>query len=167
MKKTLLLLVFVIMAVALVACGANTNGDKSVHDDLLNYGNVELKKLTSLETSVGQTYESVSGENYSDDSTMLAALEDKIIPESEELVEAAENLDIESKEVQDVHDIYISATRDQHQSFETMVEALKNQNPDQITEANEKMDSARSKSADYLDELKSLAEENNVNFDIE
>lgn len=162
MKKLLHLFVIVLVAVSVVGCGSNNN--VSVHDDLLNYANVEIQKVVGLEDSVAQSYESVSGNNYTDDPTMLNALENDIIPGSSKLIEAAKNIKPQTKELTDVHDIYISAINDQHDAFKTMVPALEKQNVDGITKANEKLDSAREKTRNYLDELEILADKNGVTF---
>ena len=55
-------------------------GNGSVQQDLLNYINVELTKVTPLETEAMEYYESVTGENYKDDLTTYNVLKDKVIP---------------------------------------------------------------------------------------
>ena len=168
MKKLLIFFIFIIASVGLIGCGNsnNTKSNETVKEDLLNYANVELPKIVGLEDSVANSYESVTGESYTNDEAIISELETKIIPESSKLIESAKNIVPKTQEVKDVHAIYLSAVEEQHSAFNTMTPALKEQNLDKINEANKKLDSARSKTESYLNELQALANKNGVNFDI-
>ena len=58
----------------------------TVQKDLINYINVEMPKLTDLEVKAIDTYGSVAGENYQNDSIMYYTIQQNVIPPYEEFI---------------------------------------------------------------------------------
>lgn len=147
------------MCLTLFGCSTN-----SVKEDLLNYSNKELPKIVDLENEVVSGYEGVSGDNYTDDITMYNALLNEIIPASKKLIEAAEDITPKTKEVREIHELYISSINHQNSAFVIILSALETQDFEKINSANEKLDLARKENRDFLQQIKELGEKNSVKF---
>ena len=160
MKKVISAVVISLVCLSFVGCS-----DNPIQEDLLNYSNKELTKIVDVENEVIEGFDSVSGDNYTDDETMYYALQNEIIPASLELIEAAERITPSTKEVREIHEIYISSINHQHSAFIILLSALETQDYGQVNAANEKMDLARTESRDFLASLKELGKENDVEFD--
>lgn len=131
----------------------------AVQEDLLNYINVELLKIVDIEAIVTEGYDSVSGDNYTDDYTMYNMIEQEVLPASVELVDTAEGIEVSTKEVRDIHELYIEAVNIQHQAFGIILSAIEKQDYELISEANEKLSEARKKMRDYMDSIEALSVE--------
>ena len=68
-----------------------------VQEDLLNYINTELPTVADLETEAMQKYESVTGDNYTDDFVLYETLSNEIIPTYRKFVEGLEELKPKTK----------------------------------------------------------------------
>lgn len=159
MKKRLLVFVlpFVIM---LSGCFGNP-----VQDDIVNYINVEMKKAYDLEATAVTAYESVSGANYSDDETMYYKLVDEVIPTYDDFLDELKDADIQTEELEAIHDIYIEGAELQQEAFDIIVEALLAQDVNLINQANTKLDEGRALIEEYTEKLDELAEEHNVEWE--
>ncbi len=150
------------MAMGLLACTGSSSSGGRVQEDLIHYLNVELPIIVPIESEVIEIYESVSGENYMDDETMYYVVEDEVIPASLQLIDMAEDIRPNTKEVRRVHEIYISAINEQHAGFTMILQALTTQDGNEVAKANEKLTLARKQMRDYLEEINELADRNNV-----
>lgn len=159
MKKGLIILFVFLITITLYGCGNDV-----VQEDLLNYINEELPKIVDLESTVIEGYDNVSGNNYTNDEVMYLSIRDEILPASLRLIEAAEDITPETKEVKDIHEIYISAINTQNSAFTTILSALETQDYEKISIANEKLDDSRKKMRDYTSSITELAKEHNVEF---
>jgi hypothetical protein len=159
MKKVLVLLTVAFVAMSLFACG----GDP-IQDDLMNYVNEGLPQIAELENTVTEAYQSVTGDNYSDDETMYNVIQNEVIPASLLLIDAIESISPETVEVRNLNETYISAVNIQNQAFTTILAGLENEDYDKITEANDKLDTSRKLMRDFSTDLEALAAEHNVTF---
>ena len=157
MKKLLFVLT---SALFLAACGSNP-----VQDDLINYINEEVSPLFETETEIVEAYESVTGDNYTDDNELYNALESYIIPKYSDFIDDLEQITPETEEVRAIHEEYIEASNLQYNAMVKMLPALENQDYALISEANEMLSEGRSKMRHYVSSLESLAKENNVEFE--
>jgi hypothetical protein len=159
MKKTILALLC-IGVLALAGCFSDP-----VQDDLLNYINKETTTAAQLEDKAISAYGSVSGVNYQDDQTLYDALVTEIIPDYKEFIKELESVDIETDELKEIHDIYLTGANHQYNGFLKIVEALENQDIGMIEEANKMLDEGRKNINEYLDKLNALAEDHNVEIE--
>ncbi|WP_413304149.1 hypothetical protein AA0X95_00370 [Bacillus sp. 1P10SD] len=160
MKKGLLALILLPLIFLLSGCG----GDP-VHDDLLNYVNKEMKEAGKLESAAVSAYEGVSGANYTDDQTMYDALTKDIIPNYNEFIKELDSVNIETEELQDIHEIYIEGADIQFKAFTTIKQALEEQDPALIQQANDMLADARKHIRDYQNKLDKLAKEHDVKIE--
>ncbi|MDT2047109.1 hypothetical protein CHN50_01640 [Priestia aryabhattai] len=161
MKKKLLLL-FTPLLLLLSACL-----NDPVQDDLLNYSNNEIPKVSEIEIQAVEAYDSVSGANYTDDFTMYNTLVDDVIPQYREFIEELEKIEVETDELRALHEDYIKAANTQYNAFAKIVSALEKQDPELIVEANVMLDEARKGMRQYASDIKKLAKEHKVTFEKE
>jgi hypothetical protein len=134
----------------------------TVKDDLLTYMNESLTPLAEQEGEVIALYDSVTGANYTDDETTYNTIADEIMPKYQVFIKDLEEVEMETEEVTNIHEIYIEAVNIQQSGFVTMLSAIKEQDLEKINDANAKLTEARTMSRDYLNKLQSLAKENDV-----
>lgn len=130
--------------------------------DIINYINVELPKISSLEENSINEYNKVTGQNFAGDTELYNALKTKVIPDYTEFILKLKNIKINTGELMDIHQIYIDASNLQLEAFNLILKAIDNQDPVYITEANKKLDEARSKLTIYRNKLFEIAEKYNV-----
>ncbi|MEH7548054.1 hypothetical protein [Neobacillus vireti] len=133
-----------------------------VQDDLLNYVNKEMKQAGKLEAAAVSAYEGVSGANYQDDQTMYDALTKEVIPNYNEFIKELDSVKIETDELQEIHEIYIVGADIQYKAFVTIKQALEEQDPALVQEANDMLADARNHIRDYKNKLNKLAKDHDV-----
>jgi hypothetical protein len=159
MVKRVLAVVFLGCLLVLAGCGG------PVQDDILNYVNKELKTAQELEDKAVSAYEGVAGANYTDDPTMHDALVNEVIPTYTDLISELESVSIESDELKEIHEIYVSGANLQLSAFEKIKEAIEKQSSSMIEEANQLLEEGRLQIEDYNKKLDELAKENNVEIE--
>ncbi|WHY01185.1 hypothetical protein [Neobacillus sp. DY30] len=159
-KRVLAAALFGVLLI-LTGCGG------PVQDDILNYVNEELKTAQTLEDKAVAAYEGVAGANYTDDQTMYDALVNEVIPNYTDLISELESVRIETDELKEIHEIYLSGAKLQFSAFEKIIEAIEKQDASIIEEANQLLEEGRLQIEDYNDKLDELAKEHNVEIEKE
>lgn len=155
-KRLLFVILAFIPIFVLSACG------DPVQDDLLHYINNEVKSLEELETEAISEYESVIGENFVDDETTYIHIQDVVIPKYRKLIEELEEIRPDTKEVREIHELYIDASNTQFNGIVTVLAAIEAQDYDKINEANQMLNEGRALMRQALNEIEDLAKEHNV-----
>lgn len=137
-----------------------------VSDDLLNYVNKQLPKVADNESKAVESYESVSGDNFTDDETMYYVIQNEVIPVYRKFIDQLESIseELETEEVKKVHEKYIEAAKVQKTAFMLILSGLENQDYNEMAEANEKLDKGRKLLREYKSDLKKICKENNVDL---
>lgn len=133
-----------------------------VKDELLRYVNDDLASIEEQEKEVLTLYADVTGENYTDDETLYIALVDEIIPKYRTFVNDLEAIEVESKELRELHEQYIEGVNLQFEAFSGIISAIEEQDFSKIEEINGKLSEARKMLRDFQFDLKALAKEHNV-----
>jgi len=155
-KKRLLAIIFPLIFL-LSGCSSDP-----VQDDLLNYLNKEMKEAGKLEDAAVSAYERVSGDNYVDDQTMYDTLNKDVIPNYNQLLKELDSAKIETNELKKIHKIYVEGAGIQYNAFLKIKQALEEQDPGMIQEANDMLADASKHIQDYSDKLHKLAKEHDV-----
>ncbi len=155
MKKIISILSFAM----LIACGANP-----VQQDLVNYINVEMKKVRDLESAAVQAYASVSGENYENDSIMYTVINETVLPNYQEFYNTLSSIKPATEEVASLHREYVRAASDQLEAFTLILEAIEKQDVQIINRANEDLGQARALLTLWREDLDSACVKHNVVF---
>ncbi len=127
--------------------------------DLDSYFENKLPALTELGESVKNKFDSITGNDAIDDAALIAALENEIIPDSDELLEKAKAVATSTEELTTVHSIFIDAMATQNSGYKKMLAAVKQNNTEMINEAKALIEEAQSKYDIFVSELNALAGE--------
>ncbi|QFT90903.1 hypothetical protein FIU87_19845 [Bacillus sp. THAF10] len=157
-----LLLPLCLVLVALSACTSDP-----IQEDLLTYVNEDLQSVSEMELEAIDSYDSVSGDNYTDDWTMYETIDSITIPAYEEFIAKLEDIKPKTEELRAIHNLYIEGSNAQMQGFKMILVAIDLQSHDKIFEANEKLDEGRTKIRQFQIELEDLMEEHEVEFEEE
>ena len=149
--------IFMVMCFLLVGCG-----EDRLQKDLSNYVNNSLGELAVQEEEALAMYESVSGENYTDDQTMYLALTEEVIPMYRDFIADLESVEVETDELRALHEQYIDAANLQQSAFLTLAQGLIEGDYTMVDEANQKLATAKKMIRDYLNEMNVLMEENGL-----
>ncbi len=155
MKK----LLFLPFLVVLFQCSPDP-----VQQDLLNYINVEMPKVATLESEAITAYESISGENYQNDSIMYFTMAETVVPKYQEFYTTLESIKPATAEVASLHKEYVHAAADQLDAFRLIIEAIEKQDPQIITRANEDLAEGRALLKMWRADLDSACLKHNVVF---
>lgn len=156
-QTILFLLAIGIMSMLLPGCF----GDP-IQDDLVNYLKTESPPLYEEESRIGKDFDSVAGDNYTDDATMHAMLKDHVVPDFQDFVKKLEKVSLKTVEVRDAHQKWIDAAKTRLQSYQTLQTALEKGDEKGVQEANAQYDAAVILYQEHLDAVKNLARAHNV-----
>ena len=149
------------VVLALIVILIYTATQDSVQDDLLDYLNNDLPSIVELESEAIDLY-NAAREDTANDYEMYVMLRDTVLPVAREWSEAAEDIEIETEEVREVHELYIKMVNENYSAMTLMLSALETQDYTIIAQANEKLGSARKMGRDYQAAVERLAEEHEV-----
>ncbi|MCZ0702851.1 hypothetical protein J2T56_002738 [Natronobacillus azotifigens] len=158
MKKRFLFLSLTILFI-ITACS------NPVADELEVYINEELSSLADLEEEAIYEYNSVTGENFTDDADMFYHIQDVVLPLYEEFVSQLESITLESSEIRDVHEIYVKAANTQSNGLLKTLFALEYQDHDMMLEANDMLSEGRAGIREFHGELEALLNNHNLDYE--
>jgi len=150
-------LVLFLISLSLFGCSSDP-----VRQDLYNYAYKELPKITALYSKIEREYESVSGENYTDDKTISNAIKNVIVPQSLSLIDAAKAIVLTTEEVKAVHEKLITVINTQNSALNILLSAHETQDYDKIALANEKLETAKKYMSDYIADVYALGKSHKV-----
>ena len=159
MLKTKFLIIFTLLVSLFVLQGC---GNDPIQKDLLNYLNTELPNVAAKEEKAGEAFDSVTGNNYSDDLALYDVLEAEVIPTYSDFVNDLEQIKPATPEVQKIHEQFISSANMQLSGFIMIMSAIEKQDSAEFATANEKLSSARQMSREWETALKQLADAHGV-----
>lgn len=156
MKKISLILTAVLLCTILFS-----GCDNIVRDDLVNYKK-NLTKLDSLESKLDSDYSSTVTENLTD-KQIASKFENKIIPETNNLIKEAKKVHPKTASIQKLHNKYLKTLAEECQAFILMEKALNKGDEAQLKTINKKLLDVSKLSKNYMDSLNSLKQKYNVN----
>ncbi len=116
----------------------------------------QIVPLAVEEESLIARYDSVSGDNYTDDLTMYTELVD-MVPDVRSFITQIEAIMPSDPELARLHEIYVDAWNSQYAGFTMIIDALEKQDYGIMTEANELLAEGRSLMREYIDGVSELA----------
>ena len=150
--------VLILGLISLFLTGCSSN---KVREDIEVYSE-EISKLEPKETKAINELNSVIGENYTSDPITYDHVMNTVLPLYSEFIKELEEIQPETEEVSDVHELYIQAVNTQHQAMLKLISALNNQDINEVNESNALFSEGRTKIREYRKELKSLAKEHDL-----
>ncbi|MBN8577252.1 MAG: hypothetical protein J0L66_09925 [Cytophagales bacterium] len=135
-----------------------------VQQDLINYINVEMPKVATLESEALEAYESISGANYQNDSTMYYTITETVLPKYEEFYALLKDIKPATEDVNQLHAKYLQAAEDQLQAFKLILDAIEKQDPQIIIAANKDLAEGRALLTTWRASLDSACAKHQVVF---
>ena len=157
LKTVSIFIVLVITLTMLAACGSDP-----IANELKSYVNEKLPDIQTLESKAGDAYNAVSGDNYTDDATMLAALNDSVLTASNDALEAAKKLAPVEKEVAALNDQYVTALTSYNNGYKALQEALTNGDASKADETITLFATAETQKADFMAAVTALGKDHGV-----
>jgi len=102
--------------------------------DLKNYSS-QIKYLAQDEADILKRWNSVSGVNFVNDGYMYQALDTYIIDNYDQFVAKLEKIQPQTKQVQDLHALYVQGAKQQLEAFQMMKDGLEKKNKDVMNNA--------------------------------
>lgn len=127
--------------------------------EIIDYMNNDVTVLAQTETKMLNSLESVTGDNFSDDYSLYNEIKTTTLPTAELLASEADSIynDLSSKEIKEVHSIYIDYCKTYCEALEYVLDGIEQQNKTTIAEAYDKFEQASGLGTDYKDEIDRLA----------
>lgn len=132
-----------------------------VKDDLIDYVNNDMQSVAELESRTIDLFEEAKKQS---DLEMYLMLRDEILPIALQWQEEAENIEVETKEVRELHEIYIRKVNETYNAMTISLSALENQDYTLVAQANEKMSLVRTLERDFLAKLDELMKKHGVEW---
>jgi hypothetical protein len=150
MKSSLFLVV-----VLLLFCGCSN----PVKMDIRNYSS-QIKYLTEQEQEIINRWNSVSGANFVNDGFMYQALDTYIIENYDDFVGKLEKIQPQTKEVQDLHALYVKGAEKQLEAFKLMKDGVMKKDKDIMNNAYKIMIDGRNMEKQWATRYEEMAKSN-------
>ena len=141
--------------VLLLLCGCSN----PVKMDIRNYS-TQIKYLMEDEANVLKRWNSVSGANFVNDGYMYQALDTYIINNYDEFVTKLEKIQPQTKEVQNLHDMYVKGAEKQLEAFKLMKDGVAKKDKDIMNNAYKIMTDGRSLEMQWAAKYEEMAKTN-------
>ncbi|MGG4165925.1 hypothetical protein ABEW00_00360 [Rossellomorea vietnamensis] len=133
---------------------------------ILQFINEDIYKVAEYEVVAFQSLASVSGVNYTDDQTVYRELTTITIPAYEKALNEAHGIEAGIPELEEMADRVVTATQTFYDSLILEKKAIEDQEEGLINESNAKMEEYYKLVDAYHSDMKLLAEEYNVTYDL-
>ncbi len=133
-------------------------------DEILNYINKDLQELSVIENQMIDSYQSVIGDNYSNDNTTLKEFKNNTVVLTKEFKEKTIEISkgLKNKNLIKTHKILMDYASTFDGAVELFISALEDKDTDKVAQANAKIGQADDLIAEFRDSLSLLAAENNI-----
>jgi hypothetical protein len=157
MKKSLFFLLLTVISLLIVGCFSDP-----VKEDLEDYVNNGVLPLMSDEEEILALYDSVTGNNYTNDFILYETIQEEIIPKYRRFIDNIEAIRPTTPEVRKIHEIYIHASNEQFNAMVMILDAIDYQDHGLLKDANEKLHEARTLLRNFQYELDDLLDKHNL-----
>jgi hypothetical protein len=135
-------------------------------DDINNYFQNEMVNVIELETSVTSSFNSAVEENYVDDATLLVKLKEEVVPNSNQLIEAAQAVVTETEELGAIHAKYVESKMTQNEGLVMLLNVIENDlGTEMATQANDLLLASQAQLEIYDTELFAFAGEHGIEME--
>ncbi|MHA7138362.1 hypothetical protein ACRTEV_13960 [Rossellomorea arthrocnemi] len=141
-----------------------TDADKQ--KAILQFINEDIYKVAEYEVVAFQSLASVSGVNFTDDPTVYKELTRNTIPAYEKALKEAKDIEAEIPELEVMTDRIVTATQTFYDALILEKKAIEDQDEDLINQSNAKIEEYYKLVETYHSDMKVLAEEYGVTYDL-
>lgn len=155
MKKVVKVMVAAFMMVlCMTGCGED-------QDEFVDYVNNSRPEIIQLEKKAKDSYSAYSDSVAEDVQAALEGLKTETVDLTKQAVDKATEVEqkLEGEQLKKVHGMYVSALKDFQSGLDQMIQALENEDSDQVTQANEAINKASDEITKYIEEVTKLADE--------
>ncbi len=124
--------------------------------DLQSYSN-QIKQISSLEEDALKRWNSVSGSNFVNDGYMYQALDTYIIDNYSRFLDKLSNIKPQTKEIQELNNIYIDAAQKQLNGFKMMKDGLEKHSKDIMNNAYQLLTDGRAEERNWVNKYEELS----------
>lgn len=167
-KKISILLTGVIMAFSLAACGGDEKKDDKVEtgnvvqEDLVEFINDELPGIAADKDNALNIYNSYFSGSDMDNAAFAADLKNNAIPSMETYISNLSAIEVETTEVQEIKQLYLMGVQKQYEAMKMVVNAIENEMPDYLTQAEALIVEAQIYMDDYEAKVAEVAANNQI-----
>ena len=155
MKKGILLVLVLILFATVSGCEKE---EDPVASDLREYIQ-SMESVFIMEDSVNTSFNSVSGDNYTDSETTYNVIMNETLPKMNNVRNAAGNIKPSTPTVRNLHREYEQFLDDKYLSILTFSNGISSSDTDKLHAAVESLIKANQKKQDYFDALEDLTYE--------
>ncbi|MCL5029151.1 MAG: hypothetical protein M1480_09045 [Bacteroidetes bacterium] len=124
--------------------------------DLKNYSN-QIKQISAQEEDALKRWNSVSGDNFVNDGYMYQALDTYIIDNYSQFLEKLNGIKPQTKEIQELNNIYIQAAQKQLNGFKMMRDGLEKHNKDIMNKSYQLLTEGRTEEKNWVKKYEELS----------
>ncbi len=124
--------------------------------DLKNYSN-QIKQISAQEEDALKRWNSVSGANFVNDGYMYQALDTYIIDNYSQFLDKLIGIKPQTKEIQELNNIYIQAAQKQLNGFKMMRDGLEKHNKDIMNKSYQLLTEGRSEEKNWVNKFEELS----------
>ncbi|MTI49350.1 hypothetical protein [Sporosalibacterium faouarense] len=157
-KKIVLLGILTIIIFAVIGCSNTTK------DDLLNYTNDKLPRITNLEGEALDEYQSIISQDDYSYQILYSSLKDSIIPKYTQFVEKLEAISLNTEEVKSIHSLYVQGAKKQLEALTSLKEGIEEKSNEKIDKTGELLKESKELMNEYNDKVLKLADEVGVDY---
>ena len=159
-KKAFSGIIYSVILVVIVLFSYRSFVNNKASQELMDYVNSDVTRLAQIETEIINSYNSVSGVNYTDDSAFYDEIKNVALPAAKRLTSEANSVynKLSSEEIKKAHSIYLNACNVYYEALEGMLEGVEKQDVTTIRKASEKLEQISELATDYQNAIKQLAE---------
>ncbi len=165
MKKKIYI-VAMILALSATLCGCGKKEEKedtaSVRDDVIEFVNQELPAIEADRNSAIAVYNSYFVSDDVDLDLFVSNMNSSAIPSMETYISNLTAIEVATDEVVILKNMCLQCAQKQHDAMKKVVLAIEEQNPDYLSEAEGLISEAETTMAEYQEELKAIAADNNI-----
>ncbi|WP_110114278.1 hypothetical protein [Bacillus sp. CGMCC 1.16541] len=132
--------------------------------EIVDFINEDMNEIATHETKANEALATVSGENFKNDTELLAVLTSDVIPEYEKAVEKAKSLDVKVDELKPITAQIEEATSIYYEALLLEKEALEKQDKGLINESNAKGEEYAKAIKEYHETMKKVTSEYGINY---
>ncbi len=172
-KKLFVVLTGIVMALSLVACGKDKEATEAVEEtnavqeDLVEFINVELPGIAADKDNALTIYNSYFTGSDIDNAALVADLKNNAIPSMETYISNLSAIETKTTEVAEVKQLYLMGIQKQYEAMKMVVNAIENEMPDYLVQAEALIVEAQIYMTDYETKVVEIANSNQITINSE
>jgi len=167
-KKICIFVTGVMMACTLIACGKDKAPEaveeevNVVQEDLVEFINEELPAIAADKNNALAVYNSYFTGADIDNDALVADLKANVLPSMETYITNLSAIQVDTPEVEEIKQMYLVGIQKQYEAMKMVVNAVENQMPDYLVQAEALIVEAEIYMSDYEAKVIEIANNNNI-----